>query len=128
MKPIDPSEISTLLDGELSKEREEQVRRAIAEDPVLQREYELLAGLHTEWLAKAREARFCPDVAIPVERNAIPFSLSFFTCMVLILRITAKTVSPIAAWSLELAALVLILTWVLRNLVPACESEPRMIS
>jgi hypothetical protein len=32
MKPVDPAEISALLDGELTAERAEQVRCAIAED------------------------------------------------------------------------------------------------
>lgn len=127
MSPINRNEISALLDGELSKEREEQVLHAIAKDPALQHEYGLLAGLHTEWLATAGGAGFCPDVSLPADRNTVPFSLPLFASVLLILRVAAKTVSPVTAFSLELMVLVLMMTWFLRTLIPACNPVPRTL-
>jgi hypothetical protein len=127
MNPIDPSEITALLDGELSREREEQVRLAIAEDPDLQREYCLLAGLHNEWLATAGNAGFCPDVSIPADRNTMPPSVFLLVGILLILRIITKTLSPGVAWSLEITALALILTWLLQIIIPACSLHSGML-
>ena len=64
MKPIDPAELSGLLDGELAPEREAEVRRALASDPKLAAEFERLRGFDSSARICAKTAEFAPGRAI----------------------------------------------------------------
>ena len=65
MLPIDPTELSAFLDGELPARRAEEVRAALAQDPVLRQSYELLVERDGDWNAQAAAAMFRPRVRIP---------------------------------------------------------------
>jgi len=48
MKPIDPTEISGFMDGELDPDREKEIRNAMTENESLRREYEKLISFDAE--------------------------------------------------------------------------------
>jgi anti-sigma factor RsiW len=62
MKPVDPAELSALLDGELSPERSREVEAAIASDPELRTEWEQLRILDARWRSAAATAAFRPQI------------------------------------------------------------------
>ena len=69
MTEIRPEELSGLLDGELSEERDKVVRQAIESDPELRRQFEEWERLHFACVQSAEEATFVPSV-IPALRDA----------------------------------------------------------
>jgi anti-sigma factor RsiW len=132
MKPIDPAEISALLDGELPAERAEQVRRAIAEDEALRLEYEEIVALDTDLKACAQAAVFHPRVSLDVEpATRIPLIALVVGC--LLLRLVVKTAPSLGATGLEVAtgleigALLFFVGWTLRCLLAASEHEARLL-
>ena len=64
MTPIDPAELSGYLDGELSPERTETVRRALAEDPALAEQFSALESLDRDWTSAGMAAAFSPQVSL----------------------------------------------------------------
>ena len=70
MKPVDPAEISALLDGELSPERTEQVRRAIAEDSQLRCVFEQSVG-RTQGPDSLRGSREVPTSDLAGEKHEV---------------------------------------------------------
>lgn len=65
MSLIAPAELSALLDGELDPERASMVRQAIASDPVLRAEFEMLKRLDRTVAEAAAAAAFEARVVIP---------------------------------------------------------------
>lgn len=65
MMPIDPAELSGLLDGELDPERARQVQAAIAADPDLRTEFAALQEADRAWRNAAAGAGFPADVRVP---------------------------------------------------------------
>jgi anti-sigma factor RsiW len=65
--PIDPSELSGLLDGELDPVRAQEVRAAIAADPALRAEFEALQDADRAWRDAAASAQFPAAVRVPSE-------------------------------------------------------------
>ncbi len=65
MNPLEFEELSTLLDGELSREREAAVRRSLEADPGLRDEYARLASLDGRLRALVATAAFVPHVDMP---------------------------------------------------------------
>jgi anti-sigma factor RsiW len=64
VKPVQPEELSALLDGELDGVRAREVEARMATDPALRLEYEALAASDADWRAAAGSAAFTP-VASP---------------------------------------------------------------
>ena len=117
MKPIDPREISALLDGELTEQRAAEVRRAIAEDDSLRQAYRQLAALDGDLKACAAEARFRPRVST-TEARGLPGG------HVLSLAGLAFKMLPVGlAEVLELGVLALVVGWVLKCLLRASEED-----
>ena len=134
MKPIDPMELSALLDGELSPERADQVRRAIAQDELLRREYGELAALDADLRARAQAATFAPRVSIP-EAMSIPDAAATFPLPIVLgalvfmaARLALKAAPPVLATCLEVFALALIVTWGLRRLLASSARERRRLA
>jgi len=126
MKPIDPAEISALIDGELPAEHAEQVRRAIAEDPALRREYEEMVALDANLKAHAEAAVFRPRVVIAVEPAAsVPLVPLVIGC--LLLRLVLKTTPLLVGTGLEICVLVFFVGWTLQRLLAASEREGRRL-
>ena len=124
MRPIDPAELSALLDGELSVERAGQVRRAIAEDETLRREYEEIAALDVEFKAYAEAAAFRPRVSMAAT-TAPRISLLPLVVGLLLLRVLLKSTPFLVATGLEVVVLAFLVGWVLQRLVVAAEQERR---
>jgi anti-sigma factor RsiW len=64
MSPLDPAELSALLDGELSPARAEEVRCSIAADPALRAVYDRLVGQDAQWKAGAAQLTFQPQATL----------------------------------------------------------------
>jgi len=124
MKPVDPAEISALLDGELSPERTEQVRRAIAEDSELRREFDELSVVHTDLTRCAVATRFQPR--LPFLKNTSPPAIAIvgLGLAMLILRLTVKLIPLGVGVAVQSTALVLVLLWVFHCLVRLTHDEP----
>lgn len=124
MKPIDPAEISALLDGELPRQRADQVRRAIAEDEALGREYEKICALDGDLKVYAQSVAFRPRVSVSAApASRIPLIPLAFAC--LLLRFVLKSVPPVLGTGLEIAVLVFLVGWALQRLLAASEQDCR---
>ena len=123
MKPVDPAEISALLDGELPPERAEQVRRALAEDGELRCVFENLSVVHGDLTACGVAARFRPRISVPSSTRFPAVGVLGFTVAMLVLRVTAKLVPLGVGAVFQAAALALILWWVSSCLVRLAHEE-----
>ena len=70
MSPIDPAELSALLDGELTPSRADEVRAALEHDPALKAEFEQLRQFDDTCRQAASTASFQPLVTIGVQPDA----------------------------------------------------------
>lgn len=127
MKPIEPAEISALLDGELSGQRADEVRRAIAEDESLRQVYEKLADLDGDLKACAAQAAFRPRVSIRAP-SALGVRVLAMAALMLLVRLTVKLLPFGLAEVLELAVLALVVGWLLTGLLRASEEDRRRLA
>lgn len=65
MRPIDPAELSALLDGELDASRAAEVRAALAGDAALRAQYEALAQADAQLRAFAASLELNPRIRLP---------------------------------------------------------------
>lgn len=128
MKPVDPAELSALLDGELSPERSREVEAAIASDPELRAEWEQLRTLDARWRSAAATAAFRPQIVAekasgaaaqtsPGRRLSPALDTWFFGVLagLVIPRFLPKLIDlPLLSISLHAAALVVVVTYVVR--------------
>lgn len=70
MNPVQPEELSALLDGELDATRAAEVRAQIQMDPALRLELEALSVNDAAWRAAAELGAFVPAVRWPVQAEA----------------------------------------------------------
>lgn len=116
MNPVQPEELSALLDGELEPARALEVRAQIAIDPALRLEFETLSAADAAWRIAAGSAAFRPDVEMPahVEREAGTGDAGWLTALaatigiLIVVRIVLKLAGS-EAWALGLPAISLIL-------------------
>ena len=125
MKPVDPAEISALLDGELSAERTEQVRRALAENRDLQRVFEDLSAVHGDLTACGVAARFRPRISLAGSSRHPAVGILGFAVAMLVLRVTAKFVPLGVGVVFQAAALAVVLWWVSTYLLRLAHDEQR---
>jgi len=127
MMPIEEWEISAYLDGELPAERREEVRRAIAEDEHLRRQYEQFVALDAELQTLAKAAAFDPCISLPGRAMANRLDVFQWTCALLLLRLVLKLVP--FAWNVGLAVVLLaaLLVWALPYLLRLAEEDRRQI-
>ena len=126
MVPIDPAELSAFLDGELPARRAEEVRAALAQDPVLRQSYELLVVRDGDWNARAAAAMFWPRVRMPrapiacrvVTAAAVVFGL-------LLLRMALKALPPHYGAGLEALLLAIVVGWGLRPIMQTTDADRR---
>lgn len=116
MNPVQPEELSALLDGELDTRRTAEVERQIAADPQLQAEFELLAGLDEDWRAAARTAAFAPEVRIPAAGRWNGWALTLAVAIGLVgVRAGVRLIEPVviafAFQALVLAAVLAGVVW-----------------
>ena len=117
MKPIEPSELSGYLDGELEPDRIREVEAALATDPLLRAEYHALADADRAWKSAAHIAAFVPNTQLPSGSplTRSPSAITAILVLLVVLRITPK-LGDFVAWGLivHAAALVVVLPWVVR--------------
>jgi anti-sigma factor RsiW len=117
MKPIEPTELSGYLDGELAPDRLREVEAALARDSSLRADYEVLANADRAWKSIARSAEFVPRTQLRSARSLTNSRFAIATVLVLlvVLRMMPKVID-VVAWGIVLhaAALVLLLQWVVR--------------
>lgn len=70
MNPVQPEELSALLDGELDAARAAEVKARIQADPLLRREFEALRAADAGWRAAADSAAFTPAVRLTIDARA----------------------------------------------------------
>jgi anti-sigma factor RsiW len=112
MKPVDPAEVSALLDGELSPNRAKEVRCAIAEDSELRRVHEELSAIHRDLMTCAVAARFQPRISFVKSTSFPAVGILILGLAMLILRLTVKLLPLGVGVAFQATALVLVLLWV----------------
>jgi anti-sigma factor RsiW len=65
MNPVQPEELSALIDGELDARRAAEVEAQIASDEGLRATFESLRDLDSRWRAAARTVVLAPQVHLP---------------------------------------------------------------
>lgn len=123
MKPVDPAEVSALLDGELSPERAEQVRCAITEDSELRRVFEELSSVHRDLMICAVAARFQPRISLAKSTSFPAVGILGLGLAMLILRLIVKLLPLGVGVAFQSTALVLVLLWVFFCLVRLTHNE-----
>jgi anti-sigma factor RsiW len=127
MKPVDPAEISALLDGELPPSRAAEVRRAIAQSDSLRRAYEQLAAIDVDLKAYAAKAVFHPQLWIAEKPSGRDLRLLGVALLLLAVRLAVKVVPASIGLGLESVVLVLVVGWLLHRLVGASEEDRRRL-
>ena len=127
MKPIEPEELSALLDGELPPDRADHVRRAMAEDPALRRLYDQLAALDAELKARASAMVFQPRLNLAevlAEEGTPVLGRALLVGVSLVLLRLAVRLAPLAdGAAVHAALLALALAWLLTRLVRATDED-----
>jgi anti-sigma factor RsiW len=127
MTPIDSVELSGYLDGELSPERTEAVRRALAEDPALAKQFSALQSLDRDWKSAGMAVAFSPQVSL--RRRLWHYrALSAATVVGLLgLRMLLK-VSPLyLGLTVEAIGLLVTLFWGVNRMLKASEEDRWLI-
>jgi len=121
MSEIKPEELSGLLDGELSQERAEAVRKAIEKDPELRNRFEELERLHLACVQASVKTSFVPTITLPVRKNS-PFRFPVITTVILLgLRVTFKLAPFPVVTVAEAVLLSAFVVWGLRSLAKLTE-------
>jgi len=130
MSSIDPAELSALLDGELDPERASMVRQAIASDPVLRAEFEMLKRLDRTVAEAAAAAAFAARVVIPemVPQSHLLRSVAAFVlalCALLVVYILPKLLYLALSTNvfLHIILFALIMAWAFRLVMSTEEVE-----
>jgi anti-sigma factor RsiW len=123
MVPIDPAELSALLDGELPAARAAEVRAALVQDPLLRQSYVQLAALDADWKAQAAAAMFRPRVQVSASRAPGRFVAAAAVFALVGLRIVLKAQPLLVGVAIESLLLALVVGWGLRRLNRAIEAD-----
>jgi anti-sigma factor RsiW len=123
MNPVDPIEISGLIDGELSADRSQAVRNAIEEDDSLRREFEQLSAFHEEWLRAAGTVTFHPQVSLPRGPWPLPFNIPAALCVLVVFRLSMKTIPVEVAGFLQGIALLVGVGFLIQRLLRTTKWE-----
>ncbi len=123
MQPIDPAELSAFLDGELPLTRADEVRAALAEDPILRQSYEQLLALDTCWKAQASAAMFVPRVRLPRSQARARFLTAAALLGLLLFRLALKAQPPVLEIGLETLLFVFLVGWGLGRILRATDAD-----
>jgi anti-sigma factor RsiW len=126
MHPIDPAELSAYLDGELPPGRAEEVRTALARDPVLRETYEQLVALDADCKAKAAAALFTPRVQLRPSAVAGRYAAVAGVFGLLLIRLALKASPPLVGAAVAAILLAVLLGWGLRRLIRATDADWRL--
>jgi hypothetical protein len=123
MLPLDPAELSAFLDGELPAGRADEVRAALACDPVLRQSYEQLSALDAEWKTRAAAAMFRPQVRF--NASFVPGRYVTVAAVIglLLLRLTMKLAPPFLGAGFDFLLLGLFVVWGLNRILHATDAD-----
>ena len=123
MLPIDPAELSALVDGELPPARAAEIRAAIAQDPVLRQTYEQLVALDADWKSRASAAAFRPRVQL--RESWVPGRMftAAFVVGLLAFRILLKIQPAFVEATLGTLLLVFVIGWGLQRIIRATDDD-----
>jgi len=127
MKPIDPIEISRMIDGELNPEREKEIHSALTEDESLRREYENLISLDSALKFYGNEIMFQPNIQIPQSLPLRPVHFPLLGIPLLILHLSIKFLPALFSSVLVILLLFFVISWILRSLLRASDQECRIL-
>ncbi|HQR05658.1 MAG TPA: zf-HC2 domain-containing protein [Gemmatales bacterium] len=124
MLPIDPAELSAYLDGELTPQRLEEVRDALARDQVLRQTFDQLASNDSAWKAQAKTVMFQPRVQF-ARRTSFDWygKAAIIVLGLLLLRLALKTFPPLYAVGFEIILLAAVIGWGLQRIMHATDSD-----
>lgn len=128
MKPVEPEEISALLDGELALGRAEEVRRAIAEDQGLREVYQQLVGMDSDLNSYAAACQFNPRLSLPSDVPALNIPIWLVALCLLVVHILGKVLPFSSGIGIQLVALALLVGWFLRLLLPRFRDDPWQVA
>ena len=92
MTPVQPEELSALLDGELSPERAAEIERRMASDPALRTAFEALSDLDARWRTAARTAVFTPVIARPAPQPGTWMAAAGIAAGLVVLRLVVRAI------------------------------------
>ena len=115
MNPIQPEELSALIDGELDPQREREIRTELAVNAQLRTELDTLRRLDASVRAAAEKAAFDPSITF-APRSEFPWASMFaLVGMLLFIRFAVKFLDTQALiWLSNIAALVATLAVTMR--------------
>jgi hypothetical protein len=127
MNPIDPAELSALLDGELPARRAQEVRHALRVDPALASAFESLARLDGACKAQAAGLAFTPGVSL--QRGLLRHWLWTGGVMLglVALRLGLKLAPSPFESGVALVLFALVLGWGVKYLMEASEGDCRWL-
>jgi anti-sigma-K factor RskA len=122
MRPVQPEELSALLDRELSPKRADEVRAQVSVDSAMAEELKTLAHFDTRWRALATASAFEPRVDLPRRsqfwRSAL---LATGAVALIVIRLAPKFLdSAVLGVTLNVLALAVVLGavfWLTRNVL-----------
>lgn len=128
MNPIQPEELSALIDGELDAQRECEIRAELAVNAQLRAELEVMNRLDISIRAAAAEAAFDPTVKSPT-RSEFPWRSTLLLVLLLVfIRVALKLVDTEAlVWAVNAAAFAAVII-VMMRLLRHAEADRRMPS
>jgi len=124
MKPVQPSELSALLDGELEVSRRQEVEAALASDATLQAQFLALKSADRQWRAAAHAASFQPQIDLK-PRDSSRHSAVLITLGLLALIILRFAPKFIDAMTFGIALHVVALVVLLYQLVVMLLEQPK---
>jgi anti-sigma factor RsiW len=123
MLPIDPSELSAFLDGELPAGRADQVRDALVRDTSLRESFERLAALDADCKARAAAVMFRPRVQLAPRPIYGHYVMAAGAIGLLLVRLALKAPPPVVGAGLGALLLIFFLSWGLRRILRATDAD-----
>jgi hypothetical protein len=113
MKPVQPEELSALLDGEIDAQRAREISEQVRNDPVLSPQLEALEKLDSDLRRAADAAIFIPSMRLPPFAHVPAVSTVTICCIVFLLlfvRLLSKVLDAQAlTWGLNAGAFIVVL-------------------
>lgn len=120
MIPVQPEELSALIDGELDPRRAAEVEMQIAADRELRVTFEALRDMDDRWRAAARTIAFVPQVRLPARATWNGWFMALAVTIALVgvraaVRVIDTTTIGFAFQILVLAAVLARIAWLERK-------------
>ena len=114
MIPVQPEELSALIDGELDPRRAAEVEMQIAADRELRVAFEALRDMDDRWRTAARAIAFVPEVRLPARAawNGRFMALAVAIALVVV-RVAVRVIdTTTVAFAFQMLVLAAVLAWI----------------